>query len=145
MLEKHIAAPYLRRSFELDFVPDKAEISICGLGFYCLFINGREITKGYLAPYISNPDDYCYYDNYDITELLQKGKNTIGIILGNGFMNSLGGYVWDTDIAAWRGAPRVAFELVAEADGDKRLTVEADTECKVCPSPICFDDIGGQT
>lgn len=141
LLEKHIAAPYLRRSFELDFIPEKAEISICGLGFYCLFINGREITKGYLAPYISNPDDLCYYDNYDIIELLQKGKNTIGIILGNGFMNSLGGYVWDTDIAAWRGAPRVAFELVAEADEDKKLTVEADTECKVYPSPICFDDI----
>ena len=72
--EKHIAAPYIRRSFELDFSPEKAEISICGLGFYCLFINGQEITKGYLAPYISNPDDYCYYDKYDIKELLQKGK-----------------------------------------------------------------------
>ena len=64
--EKHIAAPYMRRSFELDFVPERAEISICGLGFYCLYINGKEITKGYLAPYISNPDDLCYYDKYDI-------------------------------------------------------------------------------
>ena len=48
LLEKHIAAPYLRRSFELDFVPEKAEISICGLGFYILYINGTEITKGEL-------------------------------------------------------------------------------------------------
>ena len=139
--EKHIAAPYIRRSFELDFSPKKAEISICGLGFYCLFINGQEITKGYLAPYISNPDDYCYYDKYDITTLLKKGKNTVGVILGNGFMNSLGGYVWDADIAAWRGAPRVALELIAEADGKETVRIEADTEFKVCPSPISFDDI----
>ena len=56
-------------------------------------------------------------------------------------MNSLGGYVWDTDIAAWRGAPRVALELIAEADGKETVRIEADTEFKVCPSPISFDDI----
>jgi alpha-L-rhamnosidase len=124
----------------LDFVPEKAEISICGLGFYCLFINGREITKGYLAPYISNPDDYCYYDKYDITELLQKGKNTIGIILGNGLINSIGGYIWDFDKAAFRDAPKVALELIAECDGYEKICVEADESFKVCPSPITFDD-----
>ena len=139
--EKHIAAPYLRRSFELDFAPEKAEIKICGLGIYCLFINGQEITKGYLAPYISNPDDYCYYDEYDITKLLKKGKNVIGVMLGNGFMNSLGGYVWDADVAAWRGAPRVALTLTAAAEGMEGVLIESDTEFKVCPSPISFDDI----
>ena len=139
--EKHVSAPYMRRTFELDFVPEKAEISICGLGFYCLYINGKEITKGHLAPYISNPDDYCYYDTYDIADLLVKGKNAIGIILGNGFMNSLGGYVWDTDKSAWRGAPRVALELFAEAEGYERVRLEADTEFKVCDSPILFDDL----
>ena len=139
--ERHIAAPYMRRSFELDFAPSSAKLSICGLGFYCLYINGKEITKGYLAPYISNPDDICYYDSYDIADLLVKGKNTVGIILGNGFMNSLGGYVWEGDKSAWRGAPRVAMELVAEADGYESIKIEADTNFKVCPSPISFDDI----
>ena len=67
-LEKHVPAPYLRRKFDLDFVPDTAKISICGLGFYRLFINGKDITKGHLAPYISNPDDICYYDTYDVSE-----------------------------------------------------------------------------
>ena len=35
-LNQHVAAPYLRRSFALDFVPESADISICGLGFYLL-------------------------------------------------------------------------------------------------------------
>ena len=138
--EKHIAAPYIRRSFELDFSPEKAEISICGLGFYCLFINGQEITKGHLAPYISNPDDYCYYDKYDITSLLKKGRNVIGIILGNGLINSIGGYIWDFDKAAFRDAPKVALELVAECNGYEKVCVEADEYFKVCSSPIKFDD-----
>lgn len=138
--EKHIAAPYMRRTFELDSFPDKASLSICGLGFYCLYVNGKDITKGYLAPYISNPDDYCYYDTYDVTELLAVGSNTVGIILGNGFMNSLGGYVWNADTAAWRGAPRVAIELYIRL-GERELVIEADTDFKVCASPICFDDL----
>ena len=139
-VEDHVSAPYLRRAFELDFNPENATISICGLGFYCLFINGKEITKGHIAPYVSNPDHICYYDSYDITELLHKGKNCIGIILGNGLINSVGGYIWNFDKAPFRGAPRVALELCAEADGYETVHIEADECFKVFPSPIFFDD-----
>ena len=138
-LEKHVAAPYLRRSFDLAAQPSRGEIEICGLGFYRLFINGVEITKGLLAPYVSNPDHYCYYDRYDLTDLLTVGKNTVGVILGNGFMNAPGGYVWDFDKAPWRGAPRVALELTAETD-EETVRIVADEVFKVAPSPICFDD-----
>ena len=41
--ENHIPAPYLRKSFMLDFVPENAQITICGLGFYELYINGINI------------------------------------------------------------------------------------------------------
>ncbi len=140
-LEDYVFAPYMRRSFELEFVPDNAQISICGLGFYVLCINGIDITKGHIAPYISNPDHYCYYDSYDITEHLVCGKNTVGIILGNGFMNSLGGYTWDFDKAPWRGTPRVAFELVAEANDRETVKIVADEDVRVNTSPIYFDDI----
>lgn len=139
-LEKNVSAPYIRRTFELEFVPEKAKISICGLGFYELYINGTNVTKGHLAPYISNPDDYCYYDKYDITSLLKKGKNVIGIILGNGLINSIGGYIWDFDKAAFRDAPKVALELVAECNGYEKVCIEADEYFKVCSSPIKFDD-----
>ncbi len=140
-LDHHVAAPYLRRIFEVPFAVEKAGICICGLGFYRLFINGEEITKGALAPYISNPDDYCYCDTYDLSGLLRNGKNVVGIVLGNGFMNSLGGYVWNTDSAAWRGAPRVALELNVCGKAGETLKLEADTDFRVCPSPILFDDL----
>ncbi|MBO5061001.1 MAG: family 78 glycoside hydrolase catalytic domain [Clostridia bacterium] len=138
--EKHVSAPYFRRSFMLDFVPDTAEISVCGLGFYLLYINGVEITKGELAPYISNPDDYCYYDSYDLKKYLKKGENVIGIVLGNGFMNCFGGSVWDFDKADWTGVPRVAVSFFAQS-GDMRLEFIADSEFKVSSSPITFDEL----
>lgn len=138
--EEFIPAPYFRKDFNLEFKPENAEITICGLGFYELYINGNNITKGPLAPYISNPDDICYYDNYDITELLNQGENTIGIILGNGFRNCYGGFMWDLDQNPGRGP--VTFALSLEARNNEKLfELEADETFKTHPSPILYDDL----
>ena len=64
--EEHVPAPLFRKSFLLEQMPDQAPLAVSGLGFYDLFVNGQRITKGLLAPYISNPDDLVYYDCYDI-------------------------------------------------------------------------------
>ncbi len=138
--EKWVAAPLLRRSFNLPKVPGRAEISICGLGFYMLYINGKDITKGRLAPYISNPDQVCYYDTYDITSLLTEGENVIGVMLGNGSMNCFGGFVWDFEKAEYRGAPRVALELRADCGGEE-VVIFADGDFLCHPSPVKFDDL----
>ncbi len=111
--DKHIPAPYFRRSFELTDIPDEAELIITGLGFYEVYINGENITKGFLAPYRSNIDDIIYYDRYDITHKLKKGKNTVGILLGNGMRNSIGGFMWNFDKARFRGAPEIMLDIEA--------------------------------
>ena len=45
--EQYVPAPYLRKEFELAREAEAAELLICGLGFYRLFINGTEITKAF--------------------------------------------------------------------------------------------------
>ena len=72
--DNHVPAPYLRKTFILDFVPEEAEIVLTGIGFYELYINGNRVTKGEMAPYISNPDDICYYDCFELADYLKKGK-----------------------------------------------------------------------
>ncbi len=133
----HVPAPYMRKTFTLEKKPEKAVISICGLGFYRLFINGTEITKGHLAPYISNPDDICCYDVYDVTQYLAEGKNAVGVILGNGMLNSPGGKVWDFEKAAFRSAPKLAFLLCA----DGKNVIPSAKGFVTHPSPILFDDL----
>ena len=76
--ETPLAAPCFRRDFSLETV-ETATVSICGLGLYELFLNGKRVTRGRLSPYISNPDHLLYFDVYDVTEHLNKGKNVIGI------------------------------------------------------------------
>ena len=54
-LESFVPAPYFRKTFEVSDVTAPCNILVTGLGFYRIWVNGREITKGLLAPYISTP------------------------------------------------------------------------------------------
>lgn len=135
-LKNPVPAPYLRRAFSVQD-GGQGHLILCGLGFYELYLNGEKITKGALAPYISNTNDLLYYDAYDVS--LLPGENVIGICLGNGFQNCPGGYVWDFDKAPHRGTPRVALRLeYTDAQGEH--TLESDTDFRCAPSPIRFDD-----
>ncbi len=136
----HVPAPALRRSFVLDFAPAAASLEICGLGFYALFVNGQEITKGPLAPYISNPDHYCYTDTYDVAPYLKEGENVIGVLLGNGFRNPFGGFVWDFNQVPWRGVPILALELQVTGKSGESCTITADRKFRAHPSPIVWDE-----
>ena len=138
--EKHVPAPYIRKGFLLPRIRS-AEILVTGLGFYDLFLNGQRITKGLLAPYISNPDDLVYFDRYDVTALLREGKNAVGLLLGNGMQNAHGGRVWDFDRARFRGAPCFAFALTCTLESGEQITIAADETFRTAPSPILFDDL----
>lgn len=136
-LDRHIPAPYFRKSFVSDCEAE-AHIIISACGFYELYINGRNITKGALAPYISNPDHIVYYDEYDVT--LREGENVIGVLLGNGFQNNPGGYIWDFDKAVFRSSPHFALGIKwLGADGSEQY-IETDESFVTHPSPIIFDD-----
>lgn len=136
--EKGVPAPLFRLSFSLDAVP-VSRIRVCGLGFYRLFVNGAEITKGYLAPYISNTDHIAYYDDYDLTDALTVEENVVGIALGNGLQSNIGGFTWDFDKAVYRSAPKLAVWLEV-GEGEEACVWEApDFVC--AESGIWFDDL----
>ena len=115
--EKHVNAPLFRRVF---YVYNKAKsvLTICGLGFYRVFINGKELTKGRLAPYISNSDNVVYYDTYNVDKYIKKGRNELIVLLGNGLQNGIGGEIFDFDKASWSSSPKLSIALFV---GDKLL------------------------
>ena len=131
--EDHVPAYCFRRDFSAG-AETKALLRVAVCGLYELFFNGQRLTRGLLSPYLSNPDDLVYFDEYEIT--LQAGKNAVGLILGNGFVNNPGGYIWDFDKASFRSAPKLSLEICA--DGEDLL--ESDASFKVAPSPILWDD-----
>ena len=78
----HVPAPMFRREFSAVKPISSCSITITGVGFYDLYFNGKHMTKGYLAPYISAPSELVYYDTYDLTESVKDGTNCIGVIVG---------------------------------------------------------------
>lgn len=135
--DKNVPAPYIRKSFVCD-AESRGKIKIAVCGFYELFFNGNKITKGFFSPYISNTNHYVYYDEYEV--MLNEGENVIGIILGNGFQNNPGGYVWDFDKCSFRSAPMVALNLEYSNRNGELTVISTDKTFKTHPSPILFDD-----
>lgn len=136
-LEQWEPAPYIRRTFDVPFHAEQADLFVCTPGFYELYLNGERITKGEMAPYISNPDHICYYDCYDISQKLKPGKNAIGLILGNGFANQcVPG--WEFEKSPFRAPLRVSVELKACSKNDMYF-LESDERFTCHSSPVLFD------
>lgn len=79
-----LAARYLRKEFVADKPVQKAVLYISGLGFSESYINGKPVSEDIFAPGPSWYPNRVYYNVYDVTNLLSKDKNTIGVALGNG-------------------------------------------------------------
>ena len=134
-IKNPVAAPLFMRVFDWNKSVGKIEIS--ATGFYRLFLNGKELTKGFFAPYISNPDDVVYYDEYDVGTLLKEKGNEIYVLLGNGFNNCNDNNCWDFEKAGFRSAPKFYLGCFFE----KQRVLTTDEEWLVSDSPIIFDDL----
>lgn len=133
----HVAAPIFRKSFVVK-EPGEGSILICGLGFYDLYLNGEKITKGFLAPYISNPDHLICYDRYDITPYLRTGENVIAVMLGDGFLNGKT-RVWDFMDNVFNQAPCLSLRAAVEDGHIIKEFYAADFSCK--KGPVVFNDL----
>ena len=69
----------------------------------------RENWKPSARPLYTRFDRRNFYVTYDVTNQLQKGKNAIGVLLGNGWYNHQSKAVWDFDRAPCVTAPLFAW------------------------------------
>lgn len=85
--------PVFGRDLFLKKQPAKAEIHICGLGQFALFVEGKEVNKGVYEPGWTNYRKTCLYSTYDVTAFLNRGKNRFRVMIGNGMYHVDGGTV----------------------------------------------------
>jgi len=79
-----LSARYLRKEFNIPQNIRSAKVYLVGLGLYELYINGNKIGDQALAPAPTDYNKTVKYNEFDVTEQLQKGANAIGVILGTG-------------------------------------------------------------
>jgi alpha-L-rhamnosidase len=82
--DRRLPAPLLRREFEVSKDVHQARVYICGLGYYELHLNGNKQGDRVLDPALSDYDQRVYYVTYDVTAGLVRGRNAVGVMLGNG-------------------------------------------------------------
>ncbi len=132
--EKAVAAPLFKKEFDITEITDDAAITIGATGYYELWLNGENITDGFLAPFTANSERSVYYRTYNVADKLKKGRNSLYVLLGNGFANPIGGEIWDQYKMRTRGAP--AFDMGFMC-GDVWFCAK---EMLWTRSPLLFDD-----
>ena len=74
----------LRKQFAAGQKVKQARAYICGLGWYELRINGQKAGDSELDPGQTDYDKSALYSTFDVTNLLRRGDNAVGVMLGNG-------------------------------------------------------------
>ena len=126
----------LRKTFSLSKEIEKAEVAICGLGLYELYLNGKKVGDRVLDPAQTSYDKRAFFVRHNITSLLKK-NNALGILLGNGFYGQ--NIAFSPSLTY--GKPLVIMVLnLRYKDGTKEQIV-TDKSWKAHNSPILFDNI----
>ncbi len=131
----------LRREFVVKPDLTRAIAHVCGLGHYEMFCNGTKVGNDLLSPGWTKYDETCLYETHDVTDLLRAGDNAIGLALGNGMYNVVGGrYVkFKGSFGPLKAVCQVRLEY---ADGSVE-TVGTDTNWRTSPGSITFSCVFG--
>jgi alpha-L-rhamnosidase len=137
------SAPLFRRTFSVTRRVRAARASICGLGYYELYLNGEKVGDHVLDPAFTRYDRRALYVTHDVTGQLRPGRNAVGVMLGNGWFNSYLEDAWGFAKAPWRASPRFILRIrVDYADGTSE-TVVSDDAWMTAPGPVVRDAVRG--
>jgi alpha-L-rhamnosidase len=134
-------SPVFRKSFEIKQPIRSATVSVCGLGFYELHLNGGKVGDHVLDPAFTRYDKRALYVTYDVTDRLKQGENAIGAMLGNGWYNSCASDAWGFDKSPWRDRPTLRLQLrIVFSDGSVQAVV-SDGTWRATIGPVVRDGI----
>lgn len=131
-------AVFMRRDARLVDKPLRALARVSALGFVDFSINGKKAGDDVMAPAVSDYTKRVFYHVYDVTHHFQKGENTLGAVLANGFF-STPGRGW----ARWVGVgnePAFSVEIELTMPDGSIVTLGSDNSWKWSTAEITFND-----
>ncbi|MDR1098202.1 MAG: glycoside hydrolase family 78 protein, partial [Tannerella sp.] len=78
-------SPLLRKEINIDRKIRHALYHTSALGIYEAYINGKKVGKQLRAPEWTDYDHHVQYQTHDVTGMLQKGANALGVMLAGGW------------------------------------------------------------
>lgn len=124
---------YMRKAFELKDGIKSAELCVFTLGEAEMYINGAKVGEEYFSQGIS--EKYFEYHTFDVAHMLSSGKNVLGAITGNCWLNS------ESHSGVYMNKNALLAELRVEyANGDTDI-IGTDGSFKTAPSPLTDNDL----
>lgn len=142
-----ISAPLLRKEFTVGKTVRRARVYICGLGWHELRLNGAKVGDHEVDPAPTWYDNVfpfptgsrALYVTHDVTALLARGANALGVILGRGWYSS------DTKEPSGRkpfaDRPILMLRMTVEFDDGGTVTVASDESWRTSAGPITANDL----
>ena len=120
-----LAARYLRKEFDATSKPVRAVLYVSGVGSSVCYLNGEQIGDDVFGPLPTWYDASVPFLTYDVTDLVKKGANAIGVALGNGrYLTMREGRMLGF------GFPRLIAQLEIEYKNGERITIVTDETWK---------------
>lgn len=136
-------SPLFRKNFIINKEIKRGRAYISGLGYYELRLNSQKVGDKVLDPGWTDYGKVALYSTYDITSLLKKGGNVIGVMLGNGRFSPPDTVVSKNPygLKKYYNHPIFILELYIEFEDGSSTTIISDKTWKVKDGPIIFNDI----
>lgn len=131
---KFRGVPLIRKDFSIDAPIKRATAYITALGCYKLHINGKPVGDNALPPEWTHYEKRLLYQTYDVTDLLQQGKNAAGILVADGWYRMQNMYRGIEDVESYwgDGIKRVLAQIEIEQTNGLVFAVATDESWKVC-------------
>jgi len=136
--------PLLRRSFNSAKKIATARLYISGVGYYEAYLNGKKIGDHWLDPGWTAYGKQVLYVVHDITPMMKKGTNVMGILLGNGWWNPSSFKLFGRfDLRNYQqtGRPCVKAEIhITYTDGSMQ-TILTNEEWQTATGPVLRNNV----
>lgn len=132
-------SPMFRKEFNISKDIKSATLFISSKGLYEAHINGKKVGDDYLTPGWTSYKNRTQYQAYDITQMIKKGPNAIGAILGKGWFKGEVGWVKNAGIYGTDLGLIAQLEITL-SNGSKQ-TVNSDGSWTYSYGPILNSEI----
>ncbi|MFT3933028.1 MAG: glycoside hydrolase family 78 protein [Chitinophagaceae bacterium] len=138
--ERHMAALTVRKDFSVGKKIASARAYVTSHGFYELHINGKKVGDEELTPGWTSYNKRLQYQVFDITSLLQQGKNSVGAMLADGWYR--GALAWENNWGIWGKKLGLLCQLqITFTDGSEETIITDNTWKGTQNGPITRDGI----
>lgn len=130
---------YMRKEFTASPAIVKARLYIATLGIFQLYINGKKVGSDFWGTGWTDYEKRVQANTYDVTDMINSGNNTIGLILGGGWYTGRMG--WSLNSCEYGDNPKALVQLEIEYANGGRSVVVSDASWKWSRGPIVAADI----